>query len=251
MREMTINTDSRSEQISILKLVQKIECEEEAERKKRMTEESKMGEEAAQRLVLEMKGELKAKEVEEEEARDHAMRIEKKKRQEEKDSRIARMADFHAKQKQVNEQCQRQIENARNAAKGGKLAKKLMAEELKVVHAEWKELRKEWKKAKFVPVRIPGGVRLDIKMNDILTSDFSVDRMQNVLCVTAVASEPDVPPYLYDVVGDVKWKEIKFRCDLSFYGTNVMWLDMDVKMERTDDGMSVFVTNEGAKGGQG
>lgn len=55
--------------------------------------------------------------------------------------------------------------------------------------------------------------------------------MQNVLCVTAVASEPDVPPYLYDVVGDVKWKEIKFRCDLSFYGTNVMWLDMDVKME--------------------
>lgn len=66
----------------ILKLVQKIECEEEAERKKRMTEESKMGEEAAQRLVLEMKGELKAKEVEEEEARDHAMRIEKKKRQE-------------------------------------------------------------------------------------------------------------------------------------------------------------------------
>ncbi|GMH55972.1 hypothetical protein TrRE_jg2202, partial [Triparma retinervis] len=191
MRELDINLPSRSEQLSILKLVQQIEREEEADRKKRMKEEEKEGEEAAQRLVMEIEGEELARKIVDEEAREHAREVEKK---------------------------------------------------LAVVHGEWKSTRKAWREAKFFPTRVGGGVKLQVKLKDMLTCECVCDAKRNVLNVTAVAKEPTVPVHLHTVVGEVGWKEIKFRCDLSFQGDGVRWEEMEVRQEREGDTLNVFVT---------
>jgi len=232
----------------LLKLVQSIEAEEESERKRRMSEEEKMGEDAAQRLVLEMKDEMAAAEMQDEEARIEAVRREDEERRERRDSHIARMTDLGSRQKKIVSDYNRARENARNEEKGEKVARKIMGMELKVLHNEWKELRGEWRKAKFYPVRTAGGVCLDVNLRNVDTYECVVDSLTNVLSFKAIASDPEVPPYLADVAGDVKWKEVAFRCELAFVGSNVMWGDMEVKAERLEGKMRVKV--ERAKGGK-
>ena len=120
-----------------------------------------------------------------------------------------------------------------------------MSSELKVVHKEWKSLRQLWRKAKFFPSRVPGGVELTVTLPSIFTCECVTDSKANVLTVTALAENPEVPHHLHTVVGEVGWKEIRFRCDLTFHGDDVRWDEMSVKQERKGDVLTILVTRRG------
>ena len=151
-----------------------------------------------------------------------------KKYQEEKDTVAAREINFQEFLTLKNKEYEREIENAEMENKGEKILKKIQGQELRKIFEEHKQLRLEWKKAKFLPTKAKGGICLSIKLMDIFTTTVSVDVKTKKLVVEVVAKNPKIPVNLEDYVGSLDFSPVKFNCDVWFNVGKVDWSELKV-----------------------
>ena len=135
------------------------------------------------------------------------------------------------------------MKNEMNAAKGDKALKKLQKAELKSIYEELKQQKMRYKKAKFLPTRVPGGVKLTLSLPDIFTSDIAVDSKQQKLVCKVESSPPKVPSALDKSIGGEELKPSIFECDL-WFNLNVTnarmdWAELEVD-KNTDKGENTF-----------
>ena len=90
-------------------MVQQIEREEEEARARQKDQEEKMGQEAAERLVIEMGDEIRAMQLQRQEQDEHALWVAEKKSLESRDSDVARIVDYDAKEEVWLEEYKREV----------------------------------------------------------------------------------------------------------------------------------------------
>ena len=132
----------------------------------------------------------------------------------------------------VAQRYNRRCKNELDELKGSRALQKAQKQELKSIFTELKAQKLEYKKAKFVPLRVEGGVKLILKIKDVFTSDISVDSQSQKLVCKVESNPPKVPFELSKYIGGDDVRPNKFECDLwlklNAGGGKYDWNDLDV-----------------------
>ena len=206
-----------SDRIEILRLVRQIEAEEKEASAREKEESEAASELAARRLVREEKDEEEARRLQIHERRlydDYRVAKEERERTDFETARYYNSADL---EEHHREEFQREERNAKAANIGEKETKALRKAQVKAVHEEHKATRKVYRDAKFYPdAEYTQGLRLVINLPRVLTSNLSLDRRSEIVCVECEAKPPTLPLKFEEINGEVDFKKVSFACDLSF-----------------------------------
>ncbi len=212
-------------------------------RERQKKEEIEAGDEAAERLHLEIMSEAKAEVLQEEEKKEYAQFVAEQKHIQEKDHNLARKVHYLEKEDEWLRDYNRENANYNAEVKGDRALKKIQARELKSIHSDYKTLRTQYKKAKFHPIRTPVGVKLGLKLDNILTTSLSVDQRMQELIVEVEAEVPEIPVTLMDYVGDLNFKPIRFLAHLNFGVDCMEWdkLRVSHKYDKENSYLSILI----------
>jgi len=130
---------------------------------------------------------------------------------ESKDNMHARMMEMEQREDDFIDQYNRRMTNELNEIKGDKALRKAQKTELKSIFEGMKKQKIEYKKAKFIPCRVPGGVKLTLNLKNVFTSDISVDSKTQRLVCKVEASPPKVPQEFEKYIGGDEMTTNKFE----------------------------------------
>ena len=155
---------------------------------------------------------------------------------ERRDDKLAREMQFDERQDRWAEEYRRDLENQKTEARSISKGKSLQLEELRGIVEDFKGLKSSWRKAKFCPKVVDGGIVLNLYLDEVFTTSLSIDSFKKKVNLEITSNTPSIPTKYEEYVGSLNLKPTTFKAELWFNSPTEDWKDYNISYEKKTDG---------------